>query len=101
MWFSPINSGGLGFVRRGNPLSDSPAYLPNNGTAYLQAGTGSSLMFGSINGYLFDRRSVDLAEYSSVAPVGPVHFVGYRQDGSTVTTDLTPDGIIDGTGPLV
>ena len=88
-------------MRRGNPLSDSPAYLPNNGTAYLQAGTGSSLMFGSINGYLFDRRSVDLAEYSSVAPVGPVHFVGYRQDGSTVTTDLTPDGIIDGTGPLV
>ena len=29
-----------------------------------------------------------------------VHFVGYRQDGTIVTADLTTDGVIDGTGPL-
>jgi hypothetical protein len=29
-----------------------------------------------------------------------LHFVGYRHDGSIVTTDFTTDGIIDGTGPL-
>lgn len=44
---------------------------------------------------------MDLAEYSTVVPDAvTVHFVGYRLDGSTVTTDFTTDGIIDGTGPL-
>jgi hypothetical protein len=44
---------------------------------------------------------VDLAEYGNPfqEPL-LVRFVGYRFDGSTVSTDLTTDGIIDGTGPL-
>jgi len=44
---------------------------------------------------------VSLAEYSTVVPDSvTVHFVGYRHDGSVVTTDLITDGIIDGTGPI-
>ena len=58
-------------------------------------------MFSVSNGSLFGLVSVDLAEYSTVVPDAvTVHFVGYRQDGSTITTDFTTDGIIDGTGPL-
>jgi hypothetical protein len=58
-------------------------------------------MFSLTNGSLFGLVSVDLAEYSTgfTEPV-TVHFLGYRLDGSTVTADLTTDGIIDGTGPL-
>ncbi len=58
-------------------------------------------MFSFTKGWVFDLTSVDLAEYSTVVPNAvTVHFVGYRQDGSIVTTDMTTDGIIDGTGPL-
>lgn len=58
-------------------------------------------MFSFTNGSVFDVNSVDLAEYSTAfqSPV-TVHFIGYRSNGTTVTTDLTTDGIIDGTGPL-
>ena len=80
-----------------NPAS----FRPDNGTAYLQAALTQSLMFSFTNGSLFQLVSVDLAEYSTVLPDAvTVHFVGYRADGSIVTTDLTTDGIIDGTGPL-
>jgi hypothetical protein len=59
------------------------------------------LTFRSISGSTFDLFSVDLAEYSTVVPDAvTVRFVAYRQDGSVVTTDLTTDGIMDGTGPL-
>jgi hypothetical protein len=53
------------------------------------------------DGSSFDPVSVDLAEYSTAfqRPV-VVQFVGYRPDGSTVTTNLVTDGIIDGTGPV-
>ena len=44
---------------------------------------------------------MDLAEYSTVVPDAvTVQFIGYRVDGSTVTANLTTDGIIDGTGPI-
>jgi len=58
-------------------------------------------LFSFSNGSVFGLVSVDLAEYSTgfQEPV-TVHFVGYHQDGTTATTDLTTDGIIDGTGPL-
>ena len=80
-----------------NPAS----FRPDNGTAYLQAALTQSLMFSFTNGSLFQLVSVDLAEYSTVLPDAvTVHFVGYRADGTIVTTDLTTDGIIDGTGPL-
>src|ERR1041384_141037 len=75
----------------------TPAYPsdPYNGTAYLRAAGGDSLMFSLSNGDVFDLNSVDLAEYSTVVPDPvTVHFVGYRHDGTIVTTDLTTDGII-------
>ena len=99
MSFRPIGPSAPGnqFTRTGAGIS----FFPHNGTAYLQAGLGDSLVFGFLDGSLFGLDSVDLAEYSAVVPdVRTVHFVGYRPDGSTVTTDLTTDGIIDGTGPL-
>ena len=97
--FTPINPMGTGFVRVG--AQPSLQGLPDNGTSYLQALLGSSLMFSSTNGSLFDLFSVDLAEYSTVlSNATTVHFVGYQQDGTIVTTDFITDGIIDGTGPL-
>ena len=54
-----------------------------------------------MNGFLLDLLSVDLAEYSTAfQQPAAVRFVGYKPDGSTVTTNMTTDGIIDGTGPL-
>jgi hypothetical protein len=100
MWFRPLGTvgPGNGFVRTGSsPASE----CPDNGSAYLQASMGDSLVFSFVNNSVFNLVSVDLAEYSTVFPYpATVRFVGYRQDGSTVTTDLVTDGIIDGTGPL-
>lgn len=101
MSFTPVDPSApwAGFVRRNG--AGAYGYYPDNGTAYLQADVGSSLLFDFNNGSLFNLVSVDLAEYSTVVPDAvTVHFVGYRQDGSTVTTDFTTDGIIDGPGPL-
>jgi hypothetical protein len=96
MSFVPIFS--QGFVRVG---ASPTAARPDNGSAYLQAGSGSTLKFSFLNGSVFDLLSVDLAEYSTVVPDAvTVRFVGYRQDGSTVMADFITDGIIDGTGPL-
>ena len=98
VWFRPVGiEPGNGFVRSGGGNS----FSPENSTAYLQAGLGSSLMFSLLDGRTFDLISVDIAEYSTLFP-NPltVHFIGYRSDGSIVTTDLTTDGVIDGTGPL-
>ena len=96
MSFTPLAS--FGFGRIGN--SPNPG-RPDNGTAYLQASLGDSLLFSFLNDSGFDLASVDLAEYSTVFPIPfTVPFVGYRQDGSVVTTSFTTDGIIDGTGPL-
>ena len=99
MSFTPIdpNAPWASFVRNGGGISG----FPENGTAYLQADLVSSLKFSSINGFLFELDSVDLAEYSIgfQQPVA-VQFVGYKPDGSAVTTGFVTDGIIDGTGPL-
>jgi hypothetical protein len=100
MSFTPIdpNAPWSGFVRRGVPTN--PGW-PDNGTTYLQADLTSTLKFSFSDGSFFNLVSVDLAEYSTLfqSPL-TVHFVGYRHDGSIVTTDFTTDGIIDGTGPL-
>jgi hypothetical protein len=100
MSFTPIdpNAAWPGFGRIGS----SPAMpLPDNGTAYVQADLTATLKFSFTNGWLYSLLGVDLAEYSTVVPnAATVHFVGYRFDGSILSTDLTTDGIIDGTGPL-
>jgi hypothetical protein len=92
VWFAPI-PGTDGFTRRGN---DPAPGWPDNGTAYLVAGLGESLMFGLNNDSSFGLVSVDLAGWSSAYPEPvTIPFVGYRQDGSTVTTSFTTDfGIV-------
>jgi hypothetical protein len=99
MSFRPL-AGSYGFGRVGaSPVS----FQPDNGSAYLQAtlAPAETLRFSFTNNSVFNLNSVDLAEYSTVVPNAvTVHFVGYRHDGSIVTTDFTTDGIIDGTGPL-
>ncbi|HZL42988.1 MAG TPA: hypothetical protein VFD66_06880 [Verrucomicrobiae bacterium] len=97
MSFTPLP--GSSFIQMGaNPPLSGP---PDDGTAYVQAAGTESLKFRFSNGLPFDLVSVDLAEYSTVfQEPTTVHFVGYHPDGSTVSTDLTTDGIIDGTGPL-
>jgi hypothetical protein len=91
----PIDSG-LG--RLGGGVSTSP----ENGTAYLKAGLGSTLMFARLDGGTFDFLAVDLAEYSTVVPNAvTVQFIGYFSGGGTINWTYTTDGVIDGTGPIV
>ena len=81
----------------------SPAY-PDNGTSYLQPSGGVGGLAFRFDSYAeFGLVSFDLAEYStnSLAPT-TVHITGYGpQDQVLGTTDITSDGINDGTGPLV
>jgi len=97
--FTPIdpNAPFAGFIRSGGGRPSTP----ENGTAYLQADVAASLKFSAMNGFLLELLAVDLAEYSTLfqQPLA-VRFVGYKPDGSTVTTNLVTDGIIDGTGPV-
>jgi hypothetical protein len=101
MWFRP-----LGIVGPGNGFDrqrggGGVSFAPDNGTAYLSAASGDSLVFSFEDGSLFGVFSVDLAEYSTLFqyPV-TIPFIGYRPDGTTVSTSFTTDGIIDGDGPL-
>jgi len=97
MFFMPIDPARSQFGRTGGGI----AFFPENGTAYLHAALGDSLVFARNDLSAFDLVSVDLAEYSTVVPSAvKVPFVGYRPDGSIVTVSFTTDGIIDGTGPL-
>jgi hypothetical protein len=58
-------------------------------------------MFGLADGSSFAPVSVDLAEYSDIVrdPV-TVRFVGYRQDGTVLTDDITTAGIFNGVAPV-
>ncbi|MPN04148.1 hypothetical protein SDC9_151384 [bioreactor metagenome] len=97
VWFAPI-LGTAGFIRSG---SNPREFWPDNGTAYVDASLGDSLMFGLDDGSEFSLISVDLAEWSTGYPEPvSVRFVGYKSDGSRVTAQLVTDGIFDGTGPL-
>ncbi len=96
MWFRP-----LGTVGPGNGFSRSGggrAGFPDNGTAFLAAALGDSLLFSFTNGMSFDMISVDLAEFSVTVTNTTVRFIGYRFNGSTVITNITTDGVIDGPG---
>lgn len=99
MWFRPLGvvEPGNGFGRHGGAVATSP----ENGTTYLKAALGDSLMFSFTSTMTFDLVSVDLAEYSTIAPfANVVRVVGYRHDGTVVFRDIALDGVIDGTGPL-
>ena len=87
-WFMPI-PGTDGFVRQGGGIS----FYPENGTTYLQATLGDSLMFATDDRSTFSLVSVDLAGYSTVVPQVTAYFVGYRPDGSTVNTSFPASGV--------
>jgi hypothetical protein len=78
-----------GFTRQGG---GSPL-IPDNGTAYVQAGAGDSLVFSNLNGNVFSLQAVDLAAFSTAAPNFSVPFVGYRANGSIVATNFSGSGI--------
>jgi len=77
------------------------AGLPENGTAYLQVpGGGTRLGFRLLSFAPFNLFSLDLAEYDTSLPGAlTIRVVGYKFQDAQVATDLTTDGINDGTGP--
>jgi hypothetical protein len=61
---------------------------PYNGTTFVQADLTATLKFSFGDGSVFDLIAVDLAGYSDVVPDDIARFVGYRHDGTVVTTDF-------------
>jgi len=82
--------------------SGSASSSPDNGSAYLQftqAPDQSPLVISNINSDAFTLFSIDIAEYSAFFSTSSVSVVGYKTGGGTVSTLLSIDGVIDGTGP--
>ncbi len=90
MYFEPL-PGSDGFLRNNN-AGGAPAY-PVDGSTYLQAGFGEGLEFGFSNGSLFGLAAVDLAAYGVNQADYTVDFIGYRSDGSTISTSFSGTGI--------
>jgi hypothetical protein len=89
MWFSPMDS--VGFLRNGGAtiLGNQPWDYPQNGTAYVQAGTASKMSFGFYDESTFGLLSVDLARYFVDYPDINVMFVGYLAVGGTLSTTFS------------
>jgi hypothetical protein len=88
MVFTPeTNDPGSQFGRNGGGIS----FFPDNGTVYLQPGTG--LIFSFANGLSFSLISVDLAAYSDVFSNLDIDFVGFKSDGTTVTNSFSGSGL--------
>jgi len=87
MLFTPTGpyEPGNQFTRNGGGISG----YPDDGTPYLQAGSGDSLAFSYADGSLFGLTSVDLAGYSDAVPHFTVEFVGYLFNGGTVSTTFS------------
>jgi len=76
------------------------SFFTDNGTAFLGFATVMEpLVISNRAGNTFALFDVDLAEYSLFLPAVDVPFVGYKADGSTVSTSFVLDGVQDGTGP--
>ncbi len=83
--------------------SGSSSGRADNGGRYfsLSIQVNSSFELAPSDGGSFDVVSVDLAEYSTVfQEARTVEWVGYKANGTTVTTSFTIDGTIDGPGGL-
>ncbi len=75
--------------------------MGNNGSAHLSLLIGNSLEVFHLGGSLFDAKSVDLSEYSTVYPFPKtIGFEGVLANGSIVTTSFTTDGHILGRSSL-
>jgi hypothetical protein len=89
MYFLPVpGSDGIGRV-----WTDQTSGWPNDGTPYLNASVGETLMFGLQDGSRFGLTSVDLAGYSDIVPNFTIEFVGYHSDGSTITESFSGSGL--------
>jgi hypothetical protein len=86
MAFSSLTEG---FTRVGPSLVGRP----QNGTSYLAAPLGESLVFNMQNNFPFGVVSVDLASYSTLVPDFTINFVGYLPNGSTIITNFSGTGI--------
>jgi hypothetical protein len=101
IWFRPLGPVDTNPPYRLGRRGGGSANFPENGTAYLNAGLGNSLVLSYLDDSPFDLWSVELAEYSTVVPNAvTVQIIGYRYDGVVVVTNITTDGVIDGTGPV-
>jgi hypothetical protein len=78
-----------GYIRNGGGFAPTP----ENGSAYLQASAGDSLVVTTVNGAAFSLTAVDLAGYSTVVPDFSVPFIGYHSDGTTVSQTFSGNGI--------
>jgi len=97
MTFTPMRPGDQ-FTRA---WSGGASWWPENGTAYLLFGAFDSMSGSRGEVSRFGLYSVDLSEFSTLyAFPRAVQFIGYRADGTTVTTEFVTDGIMDGNGPL-
>ncbi len=79
---------GSGLDRNGGGNSG----FPENGTAYLQW-DWAGLAFSSTDDSPFGLASVDLADSSTYLVGFKVSFLGYRPDGSTISTTFSGSGI--------
>jgi hypothetical protein len=93
IWFRPISPSSQ-FGR----VSTNVAGFPIGTSAYINADDGESLTFSFTNGANFDFRALTLAEYGTNTSSVAVQFIGYRQDGSQVSTTLHTDPNRDRTG---
>lgn len=80
-------------------------YFASNGTTCLsyEAGRGRPFTISRVGGGAFALRSFDVAEAVTTAPLDrpaaeAIGVVGYRVDGSTISTQFQLDGIHDGGG---
>jgi len=74
------------------------SFFPDNGSAFLQS--VFPLEFYFTNGSAFTLSSLQLAEYSVYFGSSTVTIEGFKSDGTTVSTNVLLDGVIDGNGPL-
>jgi len=87
--FQPL-AGSDGFAR---VWTGMPPEWPSDGTPYLQATTGDSLSFRSESGSSFGLLSVDLAAFTTGLPDYTLDFIGYLNNGGTVSTSFSGTGI--------
>ncbi len=115
-WGAPVGGGGIlpNWVEQdmyfetpnGITVQDSGASAgsPDNGSAWIRTTGGpmqAPLAITNLSGEPFALHFVDLAEYSTAfASPRAIPFIGYKTDGSIITTTFITDGIIDGSGPL-
>jgi hypothetical protein len=90
-----------GATHKAYTLRGGVAGGPDNGTGYFRFSSKTTGWRIDMGGQLFTAKQIDLAEYS-VAYRRPstVRFVGYKADGTTVSTSFALDGVIRVKGPV-